>query len=158
VADLKTKRTEASVDAFLKGVVDDARRQDCLTLLRIMRQPAGAVPKMWGSSIVGFGSYQYKYASGRAGDWPLIGFAPRKQDLTLYVMAGFDRYGALLRKLGKYKTGKCCLYVKRLGDVDLTVLMQLISASVRGYEEEARLRRGAPELIRTRNDDRTIFV
>ena len=135
MADLKTKRTDASVDAFLKGVVDDTRRQDCLTLLRIMKQAVGAEPKMWGSSMVGFGSYHYKYASGREGDWFLTGFAPRKQDLTLYIMAGFGHSEALLANLGKYKTGKSCLYIKRLADVDLTVLKELISASVKHMKQ-----------------------
>ncbi len=131
MAEPKTRRTQASVAAFLERVADDARRQDCLTLVRIMKQAARAEPAMWGSSIVGFGSYRYTYASGRAGDWPLIGFAPRKQDLTLYIMPGFDRYGALLGKLGRFKTGKSCLYIKRLADVNLTILEQLISASVK---------------------------
>lgn len=131
MAELKTQRTEASVDAFLKGVVDDTRRQDCLTLLRIMKQAVRAEPRMWGSSIVGFGSYHYKYASGREGDWFLAGFSPRKQDLTIYIMTSIDRNDALLARLGKHKTRKSCLYVKRLADVDLTVLKELISASVK---------------------------
>lgn len=130
MADLKTKPTDASVHDFLQGVADDSRRQDCLTLLRIMQQAAGVEPRMWGSSMVGFGSYHYKYASGREGDWFLTGFAPRKQDLTLYIMAGFDRYAGLLANLGKYKTGKSCLYIKRLADVDLAVLQELVAASV----------------------------
>ena len=130
MANLKTKRTKASVNAFLKGAVDDTCRQDCLTLLRIMKHSTGAEPRMWGSGIVGFGSYHYQYASGREGDWFLTGFAPRKQALTLYIMAGFDRYEALLAKLGQYKTGKSCLYIKRLADVDVAVLKELVSASV----------------------------
>ena len=131
MAEVKTKRTKASVPAFLKGIGDDARREDCLALLRIMTRAAKTKPEMWGSSIVGFGSYDYKYASGRTGDWPLTAFAPRKQDLTLYIMPGFDRYGALLRKLGRHRTAKCCLYIKRLSDVDPTVLEQLVAASVK---------------------------
>ena len=130
MAELKTQRTGASVDAFLNAAVDDTRRQDCSTLLRIMKQTTGTEPEMWGSSIVGFGSYHYTYASGPEGEWFLAGFARRKQDLTVYIVAGFDRYEALLAKLGKYKTGKSCLYIRRLADVDLTVLKELIGASV----------------------------
>jgi hypothetical protein len=131
MAKLKTQKTNASVTAFLKSVADDDRRKDCQTLVRIMKRAVGAEPKMWGSSIVGFGHYHYKYASGREGDWFLTGFSPRKQDLTLYIMAGFDRYDALMGKLGKHKTGKSCLYLKRLADVDVAVLEELISASVK---------------------------
>ena len=128
---LKTQKTNASVTAFLKSVTDDDRRKDCQALVRIMRRAVGAEPKMWGSSIVGFGHYHYKYASGRENDWFLAGFSPRKQDLTLYIMAGFDRYDALMAKLGKHRTGKSCLYLKRLADVDVAVLEHLISASVK---------------------------
>ena len=131
MAKLKTQKTNASVSAFLKSIADDDRRKDCQTLVRIMKRAVGAEPKMWGSSIVGFGHYHYKYASGRENDWFLAGFSPRKQDLTLYIMAGFDRYDALMAKLGKHKTGKSCLYLKRLADVDVAVLEELISASVK---------------------------
>ena len=130
MAKLKTRRTAASVPAFLKSIADDDRRKDCQTLVRIMKRAVGAEPKMWGSSIVGFGHYHYKYASGRENDWFLAGFSPRKQDLTLYIM-GFDRYDALMAKMGKHKTGKSCLYLKRLADVDVAVLEELISASVK---------------------------
>jgi len=130
VADVKTKQTAASAAAFLANIADDSRRKDCRVLARMMSRITGEKPKMWGASIVDFGSYHYRYASGREGDWPLVGFAPRKQDLTLYIMAGFTRFEALLGKLGKFKTGKACLYVKRLSDVDLTVLEKLIEASV----------------------------
>lgn len=130
MADLKTKPTAASVDAFLKRVEDEARRQDCATLVRIMKKATRDEPAMWGASIVGFGRYHYKYASGREGDWFLTGFSPRKQDLTLYIMAGFDGFEALMARLGKYKTGKSCLYVKRLADVDVAVLEKLVAASV----------------------------
>lgn len=131
MADLKTKCTEASVDAFLKSAIHDTRRQDCETVLRIMKGATRAEPRMWGPNIVGFGSYHYKYASGREGEWFLAGFAPRKRDLTLYIMPGFERYEALLAKLGKHKTGKACLYIKRLADVDLRVLEELVTASVK---------------------------
>jgi Domain of unknown function (DU1801) len=130
MAELKTKRNDASVDGFLKKIPDADRRQDCMTVLQIMRKATRAEPKMWGTSIVGFGSYRYKYASGREGEWPLVGFAPRKGDLTLYLMPGIDRYGHLLSKLGKHRTGKTCLYCKRLSDLDLTVLQEIVTASV----------------------------
>lgn len=130
MAELKTKQTQASVSAFLDAVENEQRRADCRTVLNLMRAVTGEEPKMWGPSIVGFGSYHYKYASGREGDWFVAGFSPRKQDLTLYIMAGFDRYDELMAKLGKYKTGKSCLYLKRLSDVDLGVLRELVSASV----------------------------
>jgi hypothetical protein len=130
MAELKTKQTEASVSAFLDAVENDQRRADCRVVLDLMRAVTGEEPKLWGPSIVGFGSYHYKYASGREGDWFVTGFSPRKQDLTLYIMAGFDRYDELMAKLGKYKTGKSCLYLKRLSDVDLGVLRELVTASV----------------------------
>jgi hypothetical protein len=138
MAELKTKRTAASVTAFLKRVADDSRRRDCLTVLRIMKQATKAQPRMWGSRIVGFGSYRYTYSSGREAEWFLTGFAPRKQDLTLYIMAGVGRYKTLLAKLGKYKTGGSCLYIKRLADVNVTVLRQLVSASVRRMKQARR--------------------
>jgi len=131
MAKLKTQKTNASVSAFLKSIADDDRRKDCQTLVRIMKRAVGAEPKMWGPSIVGFGHYHYKYASGRENDWFLAGFSPRKQDLTLYIMAGFDRYDALMTKLGKHKTGGSCLYLKRLADVDIAVLEELVSTSVK---------------------------
>ncbi|HAX43450.1 MAG TPA: DUF1801 domain-containing protein [Bryobacteraceae bacterium] len=130
MAELKTKQTQASVSAFLDAVENEQRRADCRTVLNLMLAVTGEEPKMWGPSIVGFGSYHYKYASGREGDWFVAGFSPRKQDLTLYIMAGFDRYDELMAKLGKYKTGKSCLYLKRLSDVDLGVLEELVRASV----------------------------
>jgi len=131
MAELKTARTDASVDAFLDAIEDESRREDCRTLLRIMKQATRAEPAMWGPSIVGFGSYHYKYESGREGDWFLTGFSPRKQNLTLYIMAGFDRYEELMSKLGRHSTGKSCLYVKRLSDLDMKVLKELVTASVR---------------------------
>jgi hypothetical protein len=130
MAELKTKPTDTSVAALLGAIPDDSRRQDCFTVLSLMRDVTQCEPRVWGSTIIGFGTYHYKYASGREGDWFLTGFAPRKQDVTLYIMAGFDRYEALLSRLGKYKTGKSCLYVKRLADIDLAVLKDLVAASV----------------------------
>ncbi|MEX0900101.1 MAG: DUF1801 domain-containing protein [Gammaproteobacteria bacterium] len=131
MAELKTKPGNTSVDGFLNAITDETRRQDCFTVMRLMKAVTRSEPRLWGGTMVGFGSYHYKYESGREGDWFLTGFAPRKQNLTLYVMAGFDRYPTLLAKLGKYKTGKSCLYVKRLADIDLDVLKDLVAASVK---------------------------
>lgn len=146
MAEAKTKPTDASVEKFLAGVADEARRADCLAVLKLMKQVTKAQPRMWGPSIVGFGSYHYVYASGHSGDWPLTGFSPRKQDLTLYITPGFERYAALMKKLGKYKTGKSCLYLKRLSDVDLEVLKELVARSVTDMKQmqaaAAKQRRG----------------
>ena len=131
MAELKTKPRSGSVTQFINAIPDTERQRECRTLARIMGQITKQRPKMWGPSMVGFGTYHYRYASGREGDWFLTGFSPRKQALTLYVMAGFGNYDALLRRLGTYRTGKSCLYVKRLADVDLRVLTQLIRQSVR---------------------------
>lgn len=130
VAKLKTKPGKHSVRDFLKRIPDEATRRDCLTIAGIMKKATGDEPRMWGSSIVGFGTYHYKYSSGREGDWFTTGFSPRKQNLTLYIMAGFDRYDALMKKLGRYKTGKSCLYIRSLADVDTKVLTRLIQESV----------------------------
>jgi Domain of unknown function (DU1801) len=129
MAELKTKPTEESVEKYLKGIADPVKRQDSLTVLKLMTEITGQKPKMWGTSIVGFGSYHYEYASGQKGDWPIIGFSPRKQNLTLYVLNGSAGEDELLQKLGKHSTGKYCLYIKRLGDVDLPTLKKLIKQS-----------------------------
>lgn len=123
---MKTTKTGKSVEAFLQKI-DAARRDDCLTLMRLMKHATKSDPKMWGASIVGFGEYHYKYESGREGDWFQMGFSPRKNDLTLYIMPGLDRYGEHLAKLGPHKTGVSCLYIKRLADVDTTVLKKIVS-------------------------------
>ena len=138
MAMLKTTRTDASVEAFLSAIANDTRRQDCRTVLKIMKQATKAEPKMWGASIVGFGSYHYKYASGREGDWFLTGFSPRKTDLTLYIITGFTRYDRLMGKLGQYKTGKSCLYIKGLADIDLSVLKKLIEQSAKRVARASR--------------------
>ncbi len=135
MAELKTKQTAASVKTFIDKVADDERRRDCRTLVQTMKRITKAQPRMWGPSMVGFGTYHYKYESGREGDWFLTGFSPRKQDLTLYIMAGFDRYDELMSRLGRHKTGRSCLYVKRLADIDLKVLEKLIAASVRHMKQ-----------------------
>ena len=131
MAELKTKVSDRSVTDFLDAVEDDQRRQDCYTILGMMKEATGSEGKMWGDSIVGFGDYHYVYATGRGGDWFLAGFSPRKQNLTLYIMSGFEQYGTLLQSLGKYKTGKSCLYINKLKDVDQSVLQKLIDESVR---------------------------
>src|SRR5687768_2973571 len=126
MAELKTKATAASVDKFLASVKDAKKREDCLTVLSLMRQVTKAEPKMWGSSIVGFGDYRYKYESGRELDWFLVGFSPRKEALTLYLMPGSARYTEAMKKLGKCKTGKACLYIKSVADVDQRALKTLV--------------------------------
>src|SRR5690349_729413 len=115
----KTRQTEQSVANFLNAIPDEQRRQDCQTLVDLMSKAAGAGPKLWGSSIVGFGQYHYVYASGREGDSMLVGFSPRQPALTLYVGAGSEEQQALLANLGKFKAGKGCLYIKKLEDVHL---------------------------------------
>lgn len=135
MAELKTKLNNRSVDRFLKSIPDKQKRQDCVALVKLMQQVTRAEPKMWGSSIIGFGSYHYTYASGHEGDTCLVGFSPRKQNLTLYIMAGFEQYDELLTKLGKHKTGKACLYINRLADIHLPTLKKLIRQSVKHMRE-----------------------
>jgi Domain of unknown function (DU1801) len=130
MAELKTKPTKSRVDAFVSKITDPQRRADCARLTGIVGKAAKAEPVMWGKSIIGFGSYHYKYASGREGDWPIIGLSPRKQNLTLYIMPGFDEFGDLLAKLGPHTTGKSCLYIKRLSDIDMKVLTKIVAKSI----------------------------
>jgi Domain of unknown function (DU1801) len=125
----KTTPTAADVDAFLNAIEDPGKREDSHALCRMMAEETGEPPTMWGPSIVGFGSYHYRYASGREGDWMALGFSPRRQSLTLYLMDGFSGYGELLERLGKHSTGKSCLYVKRLSDVDTQVLREMVRRS-----------------------------
>jgi hypothetical protein len=129
MAELKTKVTKVRVDTFLQGIKDEKKREDCYQILKIMKKATKAEPKMWGTSIIGFGDHHYVYESGREGDWFITGFSPRVQNLTLYMMGGFDQ--ELLKKLGKYKTGKGCLYINKLEDVDTKVLNKLITTSVK---------------------------
>lgn len=131
MAELKTKRTDASVDDFLESIKDEQVREDCLAIADIMQKAAKAEPQMWGPGIVGFGSRRYKYSSGREIDWMLIAFSPRKQNITLYISSGFEGYDELTAKLGKHSCGKGCLYIKRLSDVHLPTLKKLINASVK---------------------------
>jgi hypothetical protein len=130
MAELKTKETEASVEEFLNGIADENVRRDSRKISELMRKATGAEPKMWGESIVGFGSRRLKYKSGRDLDWLIIGFSPRKQNLTLYLSIGEGWNEELLAKLGKHKTGMGCLYFKRLSDIDESVLQELIEQSV----------------------------
>lgn len=136
--ELKTKLNDASVEDFINTVKDEQIRADCFEIARIMKQVTKAEPKMWGTSIVGFGTYHYKGKSGREGDWMLVGFSPRKQNLTLYIMAGFDRYNDLLKNLGKFTTGKSCLYIKKLADVDKKVLKELVTESVKVMKQSSK--------------------
>jgi hypothetical protein len=132
MAELKTKQNKASVEAFIKAIPDEKRRRDCLVILELFKKATKEEPSMWGDSIVGFGNYHYKYASGREGDWFLSGFSPRKQNMTLYSMMGFEKNADLMQKLGKYKTGKGCLYINKLEDIDLEILKKLIAAWMKG--------------------------
>jgi len=129
MSEMKTKVNEASVDGFLSNVEDEQKRKDCFEIVKIMKQVTKEEPKMWGPAIIGFGSYHYKYESGREGDMPQIGFSPRKQNLTLYIGVGDNSDNPLLKKLGKYTTSKACLYIKKLADVDRNVLQELITDS-----------------------------
>ena len=130
MAENKTKPTKLSVAAFINGLSEQARRKDAKALVKLMRAASGEKPQMWGPSIVGFGSYHYKYESGREGDAPLIGFSPRKAASVLYGLIGCSASTALLEKLGKHTTGKGCLYIKKLSDVDQKVLQAMVVKSV----------------------------
>jgi hypothetical protein len=130
-AELKTRVNDASVTDFLSSVEEEQKRKDSFEILKLMKQVTKEDAKMWGTSIIGFGSYHYKGASGREGDWMLIGFSPRKQNITLYIMPGFERYQELMKRLGKHSTGKSCLYIKRLSDVDMDVLKELMTESLK---------------------------
>ena len=125
----KTRPNNASVISFLDSVVDEIQKQDSYTLIDIMKEITGEEPIMWGPSITGFGSYHYEYDSGREGDMLLTGFSPRKRNLSLYIMPGFTKFEKLMQKLGKHKTGKSCIYIRRLSDINMDVLTELISAS-----------------------------
>ena len=131
MAENKTKPTTKSVPEFLEQIEDPKRKADCLTIAALMEKLSGSKPKMWGDSIVGFGDYHYKYASGREGDWFLVGFSPRKQNLTLYIMGYLEFYTDVLEGLGKFKHGKGCLYIKNLEDIDMDVLETLIVTSIK---------------------------
>lgn len=135
MAELKTRKNDSSVEAFIDSISDERKRNDSRQLLELMSRVTKTEPAMWGGSIVGFGSYDYKYESGREGTWFRVGFSPRKQNLTLYLMDGFENYEDLLSQLGKHSTGKSCLYVKKLDDVDLKVLTQLVRDSFKAAKK-----------------------
>lgn len=145
MAELKTKQTAASVAKFLSGVKDEQKRKDCMSLVEIMQSITKSEPKMWGTSIIGFGTYHYKYASGHEGDACLLGLSPRKDAITLYLMAGVQAKPDLLKSLGKIKTGKGCLYIKRLEDVDVAVLRRLLRESLKANKQLA-VKRSAGEV------------
>ncbi|MBI3150795.1 MAG: DUF1801 domain-containing protein [Chloroflexi bacterium] len=134
MAELKTKQTEASVEDFLNTIKDEQTRNDCFEIVKIMKQATKADPRMWGPSIIGFGNIHLKYASGRELDWMIVGFSPRKQNITLYIPGSLESYTDLLGKLGKHKTGKGCLYIKKLADIDRKVLQELIKESSKNAE------------------------
>ena len=129
MAELKTKKNDADVEAFLDGIENEKRRADCRAVVALMANVTGEPPAMWGDSIIGFGSYHYRYSTGREGDWMATGVSPRKQNLTVYIMTGFTRHEELMKKLGRYTTGKSCLYIKKLEDVDSGVLQELVRES-----------------------------
>jgi hypothetical protein len=136
MAENKTKQTKASVDKFISAIKDENIQKDCYAIIKLMKSVTKEEPKMWGPSIIGFGTYHYKYASRREGDMCIAGFSPRKQNLTIYLMPGFEKQQVQLKKLGKYKTSKVCLYIKSLKDVDVKILKELIANSVNGLKEK----------------------
>jgi hypothetical protein len=138
MAEVKTKVNNASVTGFLNRIADEQKRQEAFVILKLMTQVTKTKPKMWGTSIIGFGKYHYKGASGREGDWFITGFSPRKQNLTVYINTGFGKYGALLKKLGKHKTSAGgCLYINRLDDIHLPTLRKLVQVAVRDMRKIA---------------------
>lgn len=143
MAEAKTKPNKQSVTEFLNKIPDAGRREDCFAIAKIMQDITGSKPRMWGPSIVGFGSYHYKYASGHVGDWPVAAFSPRKQDLTLYLTPGFEKREALMDQLGKHRTGKSCLYIKRLSDIHVPTLKKLIKTSVKDLQAYTKSQREA---------------
>ena len=136
MAELKTKETKLSVTKFIGKVEDDQKRQDLQAILKLMKQVTKEEPKIWGDSMIGFGHFHYISDSGREGDWFLTGFSPRKQNLTIYITPGFDKYESLMKQLGKHKTSKGCLYIKKLEDVDMKVLKQLIKQSYQDMKKK----------------------
>lgn len=126
----KTQITTASVDDYIAAISDETKRQDSHKLIDLLKKISGEPPVLWGDSIIGFGKYHYQYESGREGDMPIIGFSPRKREFAIYIMSGFEQLQAQLTKLGKHKTGKSCLYIKRLSDIQINVLEELMKESV----------------------------
>ncbi len=134
-AELKTKKNEASVEDFIDAIKEEALREDCLEIAKLMKQVTKSDGKMWGSSIIGFGEQHLIYASGRELDWMLMGFSPRKQNITLYLPGALESYKGLLDNLGKHTTGKGCLYIKKLADVNKKVLKELVSTSAKNAKK-----------------------
>ena len=132
--ELKTQKNDGDVDKFLDSVDSEQRKKDAKAVTKMMEEITGEKPVMWGASIIGFGTYHYKYASGREADWMRIGLSPRKQNLTLYILSGFSDKEGLLKKLGKHETGKGCLYINKLEDIDINILRKMIKES---YESKA---------------------
>ena len=130
MAKLKTRPGQGNVRAFIDSLDDPDRRRDCLLLVELMQSATGAEPELWGSDLVGFGRYRYRYRSGREGEWFVTGFSPRKRQLSIYVMSGFEGQDSVLARLGKHSTGKCCLYLKGLANIDCSALRELIHHSV----------------------------
>ena len=135
MAESKTTKSDRSVEAFIESLDDDRKREESHRLVTLMQEVTGHEPAMWGESIIGFGTYHYRYASGREGDWMLTGFSPRKRALSIYVMCGFSGHEAMMARLGRHKTGKSCLYVNKLDDIDLEVLEELLRASITSLSE-----------------------
>lgn len=137
MAEIKTKKTTQSASAFIKSIPDDAKRKEATQLLTIFKEATGLPPRMWGTNIIGFGSYHYaSERSSQKGEWPLVGFSPRKQNLSLYIMPGFADYGALLKKLGPHKTSVGCLYIKHLSNVHIPTLRTLITRSLKDMRKK----------------------
>lgn len=136
MAELKTQKNEKDVVQFLNEIENEQRKKDCFALLKLMEEVTGEPPAMWGDSMVGFGSYHYKYKTGREGDWFPVGFSPRKQNLTIYILAGFKPFEDILINLGKYKTSSSCLYVKKLDDIDQEKLKELIKKSATHIKQQ----------------------
>lgn len=136
MAENKTQPTDQSVKSFIDSLDDQQKIADSWSLLELMKEVTGCEPKMWGPSIIGFDQYHYKYESGREGDWLKTGFSPRKREFSIYIMSGFKRHKELMEKLGKHRTGKSCLYVKKLEDIDMDVLKELVEESVKYMDEK----------------------
>ena len=130
-AKVKTVETKNSVTDFINLIPDETKKSDCFNLIEIMKEQSGFEPKLWGPSIVGFGSYHYKYESGREGEAPLVAFSPRKSEISLYLSSSFENREELLQKFGKHKSAKACIYVKRLEDINISILKKMISLSIK---------------------------
>ena len=141
MAELKTRVNDASVEKFISSLHDEEKRKDAFALLELMKKATSEEPKMWGSSIIGFGSYHYKYSTGREGDWPVTGFSPRKQSMTIYFCAGFEKMDSQMKELGKFKTGVGCLYFNKLSDINPKALKEMILVNKKSLAEIIKQRR-----------------